>query len=74
MEEGNIDRDRIVDGHLVDDDFFCPVCQCLLWKPCACSKCRHLFCRKCLYTWLENPNSGRRCPFRCEPFEEQDCS
>jgi len=73
MEEGNIDRDRIVDEHLVCDEYFCPICQCLLWKPCACSKCQHFFCQKCLHTWLENPISAKRCPFRCESFEERRC-
>jgi hypothetical protein len=74
MEEGNIDRDRIVDDHLVPDEYFCPICQCLLWKPRASATCRHLFCQKCIRTWLENPNSGKRCPFRCEAYEERRCS
>ena len=73
MEEGSIDRDRIVDEHLVPDEYFCPICQCLLWKPSSCNTCQHLFCQKCLRTWLENPNSGKRCPFRCQPFEERRC-
>ncbi|CAF0816032.1 unnamed protein product [Adineta steineri] len=75
MEEGNIGRDRIVNEHLVDDDYFCIICCCLLWKPCACSKCHHHFCQNCLHRWLENPNnSDKRCPFRCESFEEEPCS
>jgi hypothetical protein len=74
MEEGNIDRDRIVDDHLVPDEYFCAICRCLLWKPRASATCRHLFCQKCIRTWLENPNSGKRCPFRCEAYEERRCS
>jgi hypothetical protein len=30
-EEGDIDRDRIVDGGLVPDELFCPICQYLLF-------------------------------------------
>jgi len=68
IEEGDIDRDRVVDGDLVPDEYFCPICQYLLWKSRSCSSCQHLFCEKCIRTWIENPNSGKRCPFRCEPF------
>ncbi|CAF3679636.1 unnamed protein product [Adineta steineri] len=75
MEEGNIGRDRIVNEHLVDEDYFCTICCCLLWKPCACSKCHHDFCQNCLHTWLENPNNnGKRCPLCRQPFEEEPCS
>ncbi|CAF1154371.1 unnamed protein product [Adineta steineri] len=75
MEEGNIGRDRIVNEHLVDEDYFCTICCCLLWKPCACSKCHHHFCQNCIHTWLENPNnSGERCPLCRQPFEEEPCS
>ncbi|CAF1506336.1 unnamed protein product [Rotaria sordida] len=73
MDEGNIDRNRIIDEHLVSDEYFCPVCQCILWKPRSCAKCRHLFCEICINTWLKNPNSAKRCPFRCDPYEEQSC-
>jgi hypothetical protein len=73
IEEGNIDRDRIVDDHLVPDEYFCPICQYLLWKPRSCSSCQHLFCQKCIKMWIENTNSQNKCPFRCESFEERRC-
>ncbi len=57
IEDSDIDRDRIVDGDLVPDEFFCPICQYLLWKPRSCSFCQHLFCEKCIQTWLKIPNS-----------------
>jgi hypothetical protein len=66
IEEGNINRDRIVNGHLVPDEYFCPICQYLLWKPRSCSSCQHLFCQKC----IQNTN---KCPFRCQSFEERRC-
>src|ERR1700722_14017344 len=69
-EEGNIDRDQIVDGHLVPDEYYCPICQCLLWKPRSCSSCQHLFCEKCIQMWIENTN---QCPFQCESYEERRC-
>ncbi|CAF1115845.1 unnamed protein product [Didymodactylos carnosus] len=72
-EEGGIDRDRIVDGHLVPDEYFCPICRCLLWNPRSCASCQHLFCQKCIRAWLENENSDNKCPFRCEPYEDRRC-
>ncbi|CAF2580276.1 unnamed protein product [Rotaria sp. Silwood2] len=44
IEGGDIDRDRIVDGHLLPDEYFCPICRCLLWNPRSCASCQHLFC------------------------------
>ena len=73
IEEGNIDRDRIVDDHLVPDEYFCPICQYLLWKPRSCSSCQHLFCQKCIQTWIENTNNVNKCPFRCQSYEERRC-
>jgi hypothetical protein len=32
IEEEDIDRDRIVDGDLVPDEYFSPICEYLLWK------------------------------------------
>ncbi|CAF1327741.1 unnamed protein product [Rotaria sordida] len=73
IEVSGIDRDRIVDEHLVPDEYFCPICQYLLWKPRSCSSCQHLFCEKCIQIWIGNVNSANRCPFRCEPFEDRRC-
>ncbi len=67
IDEGDIDC------NLVPDEYFYPVCQYLLWKPHSCSFCQHLFCEKCIQTWIEKPNSGNRCLFRCEPFEDRRC-
>jgi len=72
-EEGDIDRDRIVNGDLVPDEYFCSICEYLLCKPHSCSSCEHLFCQKCIKTWIQNPSNGKRCPFRCEPFEDRRC-
>ncbi|CAF0991205.1 unnamed protein product [Adineta steineri] len=73
MDEGNINRDRIVNGELVPEEYFCPICQDLLWKPRSCASCQHLFCEKCLHMWLENSTNANKCPFRCQPFEERRC-
>ena len=72
-DEGNIDRERIVDGQQVPDEYFCPICQYLLWKPRSCSSCQHLFCQKCIKMWIDNSNSEKKCPFRCQAFEERRC-
>lgn len=73
VDEEDIDRERIVNGNLVPDDYFCPICQYLLWKPRSCSSCQHLFCEKYLRTWINNPLSSKKCPFRCQSFEERPC-
>ncbi|CAF1011521.1 unnamed protein product [Adineta steineri] len=73
MDEGNIDRGRIVNSELVPEEYFCPICQDLLWKPRSCASCQHLFCEKCLRMWSENPVNREKCPFRCQPFEERRC-
>ncbi|CAF3160525.1 unnamed protein product [Rotaria sp. Silwood2] len=73
IEEESIDRDRIFNGDLVPDEYFCPICQYLLWKPRSCSSCQHLFCEKCIRMWSENSNNENKCPFRCQPFEERSC-
>lgn len=69
MDEG-IDPERIVnDEQNLAKEFFCDICQGLLWKAKACSSCQHLFCQKCIQIWLQfNPTS---CPFRCSPYEEK---
>jgi hypothetical protein len=69
----DVDRDRIIGGHFVPDEYFCPICQSLLWQPRACATCQHLFCQKFIRTWLENSNCGNTCPFRCEPCQKRPC-
>jgi hypothetical protein len=70
FEEQGIDPERIVnDEYQVANEFFCAICQGLLWKSRSCASCQHLFCNKCIRTWLQiNPTS---CPFRCTPYEEK---
>ncbi|UJR32671.1 hypothetical protein I4U23_020132 [Adineta vaga] len=63
-EEEGIDPERIVNDHQqIAKEFFCAICQGLLWKPRSCGSCQHLFCTKCIRAWLKiNPTI---CPFRC---------
>ena len=70
VEAEHIARERIVvnDG-LVPDEYFCPICDGLLWKPRSCASCQHLFCLKCIRTWLNKNMTS--CPFRCTPYEER---
>jgi len=43
-----------------DPDLLCAICQCVLFNPTEAATCRHVFCHKCITTWL---NSGARtCP------------
>jgi hypothetical protein len=73
MEKVDIDRERIVNGDRLPKEYFCSICRNLLWKPRSCSTCQHLFGEKCIQTWIKNPTSSKRCPFRCEPFEDCQC-
>jgi hypothetical protein len=70
VEKEGIDRERIVtDKYNILNEFFCPICCCLLWKPRSCVSCQNLFCHQCIQTWL-NVNSTD-CPLcRC-PYEEK---
>jgi hypothetical protein len=70
FEDDGIDPERIVnDEHQVANEFFCAICQGLLWKAKSCASCQHLFCNNCIRAWLQiNPTS---CPFRCSPYEER---
>ena len=69
-EEDGIDPERIInDQYHVAKELLCTICQGLLWKPKSCASCQHLFCNRCIRTWLQiNPTS---CPFRCSPYEEK---
>lgn len=73
MEGGDIDRDRIVDGHLLPDEYFCTICRFLLWNPRSCASCQQLFCQKCIRTWLEYSKGSTQCPFRCQMYIERNC-
>jgi len=73
LDEEFIDRDRIVNGDLVPDEYFCSICQFLLWKPHSCSSCQQLFCEKCIRIWLTNGNIHQTCPFRCQPYVNRPC-
>ncbi|UJR32467.1 hypothetical protein I4U23_019929 [Adineta vaga] len=73
MTSDSIDGERIINNEHVPDEYFCHICKHLLWKPISCSSCQHLFCEKCLRTWLQNTNNANKCPFRCQPFEERRC-
>ena len=73
LDEEFIDRDRIVNGDLVPDEYFCSICQFLLWKPRSCSSCQQLFCEKCIRIWLTNGNIHQTCPFRCQPYVNRPC-
>lgn len=69
-EEDGIDPERIIaDEYQVAKELLCTICQGLLWKPKSCGSCQHLFCSRCIRTWLQiNPTA---CPFRCSPYEER---
>lgn len=46
------------DGPLVDKDS-CPICM-EKFKSKVATKCGHLFCNKCIRTWISEVHSGRK--------------
>jgi hypothetical protein len=71
FDEESIDRERIItdEHHYILNEFFCPICYCLLWKPRSCSLCQNLFCKKCIQTCLkENSNT---CPLCRSLYKEK---
>lgn len=57
-----INRDRIVDVHLVGNEYFCSICHNLVWKPRLCASCEQMFCEKCIEMWLKNMHNNNICP------------
>lgn len=43
-----------------DPDLVCCICQCVLDNPVE-SPCRHVFCKICIETWLNNSSSCPAC-------------
>jgi hypothetical protein len=70
FNEESIDRERIlIDKHHILNEFFCPICCCLLWKPRSCASCQNLFCNKCIQTWIKT--SSTICPLCRLSYEEK---
>ena len=72
-EDRNIDQARIVTDVELPSEYFCPICQSLLWKPISCSACQNVFCQHCIHLWSQNTDGVRKCPFRCQSFIERPC-
>ncbi|XP_002168887.1 E3 ubiquitin-protein ligase PDZRN3-B [Hydra vulgaris] len=53
------DIDRFPEGE-VHLELVCCICTCVLEEPVE-SPCRHVFCSKCIRTWLRNQNSCPQC-------------
>jgi hypothetical protein len=66
-----ISKDRIKSPGEVDDEYMCPICIHLLWKPVECQHCQRLFCKQCIDKCLkEKPGV---CPL-CNNYQEKRCS
>jgi len=44
----------------------CSICLCPTLFPFQCSICKHIFCEKCIFKWINENNS---CPYRCQNFQ-----
>eukprot|EP01016_Furgasonia_blochmanni_P038063 TRINITY_DN4557_c0_g2_i3.p1 TRINITY_DN4557_c0_g2~~TRINITY_DN4557_c0_g2_i3.p1 ORF type:complete len:411 (+),score=70.50 TRINITY_DN4557_c0_g2_i3:124-1356(+) len=62
LASGGIETDKILNPHLLMNDFICGICFCVVWDPLQCSSCDALFCNTCLKPWLRSSN---KCPNRC---------
>ncbi|CAF1154030.1 unnamed protein product [Adineta steineri] len=73
FDDDGINSERIVnDEYQVTNEFFCTICQSLLWKPKSCASCQHLFCDKCIQKWKRINSTS--CPFCCTQYEEKRVS
>ena len=45
----------------IDEEFLCSICYDVLKDPVR-GKCEHVFCRKCIQTWLHQYDSPKDCP------------
>ncbi|CAF4291423.1 unnamed protein product [Rotaria sp. Silwood2] len=67
----DISKERIKNNSDIDDEYLCPICFHLLWKPVECQNCQRLFCKICIDKCLkEKPNV---CPL-CQHYQEKRCS
>ncbi|CAF1927214.1 unnamed protein product [Rotaria magnacalcarata] len=66
-----ISNERIINISPIDDEYLCPICVHLLWKPVECQNCQRVFCKNCIDKCLkEKPNV---CPL-CQHYQEKRCS
>jgi hypothetical protein len=66
-----ISKERIKSPGEVDDEYMCPICIHLLWKPVECQNCQRQFCKRCIDKCLkEKPGI---CPL-CGTYQEKRCS
>lgn len=56
----------IVDPHQAPDDLVCGVCMSVCRQPTAAA-CGHLFCRRCLQSWMQE-NRAATCPLDRTPI------
>ena len=58
--------------------YICPICQCIFEDPAITIKCFHLFCFKCIKSFIDNklknnPNLTKfECPICRQEFEKDD--
>lgn len=67
----SISKDRVKNINPVDDEYICPICLHVLWKPVECQNCQRMFCKSCIDECLkQKPNV---CPL-CKHYQEKRCS
>lgn len=68
----NISKEQITSPSEVYDDYMCPICHYLLWKPVDCKNCHQTFCKQCVSSRLAQKSNV--CPSPCQNYEETEYS
>ncbi|CAF1051250.1 unnamed protein product [Adineta steineri] len=66
-----IPKERIISPNEIDDEYLCPICFHLLWKPVECENCQRIFCKACIDECLKEKFDA--CPL-CRHYQEKRCS
>lgn len=67
----NIAKERVKNIAEIDDEYLCPICFHVLWKPIECQNCQRLFCKHCIDQCLKKKPDV--CPL-CQHYKEKRCS
>ena len=57
------------------EKYICPICQCILTEPVMITKCFHIFCTKCIKSFIDSNIKNNRklnCPICRQQFDKED--
>ena len=53
--------ERIKSNYAIPSDYFCTICQNLIWCPVEIVGCTHIFCKFCITRWISEKNICPNC-------------